>query len=107
MGARQASRHPRSHHGQCSAVKARDSMCGLRGVRVGEASHPGPRLGTRSESAEGATQVWQGTLPTVVDSVDRSTVGQRGRRGQFGRVPEDVLDALEFDLTRWIQTFRC
>ena len=94
---------------QCSAVKSRDSMYGFRGVRVGEASHPGPRLARRDQdlpnTSEGATQGWRGTLPTVVDSVDRSVVGQRGRlrrrrQSPRGSVPEDVLNALEFDLTR-------
>ena len=39
---------------QCSAVKLKESRYGFRGVRVGEASHPGPRLGNRVESRRDA-----------------------------------------------------
>ena len=53
-------------------VQEEEARYGVRASRVGEASHPGPRSDTH-----------------------RSSQHQRSRR-----VPEDVLDALQFDLTQ-------
>ena len=57
----------------------REARCGMRASRVGEASHPGPRSDTHHSS----------------------------QRQRLRRVLEDVLDALQFDLTQRRFRFEC
>ena len=70
----------------------RNSRYGLRGVRVGEASNPGPNCLRHAGSLVGSRVL--STRPTVVDS--ESDVDDE--RLPVGAVPEDVIVALESDL---------
>ena len=70
----------------------RNSCYLLRGVRVGEASNPGPNRLQRAGSLVGSRVL--STRPTVVDS--ESDVDDERLPG--GAVPEDVIVALKSDL---------
>ena len=63
-----------------------------RGVRVGEASNPGPNRLRRAGSSVGSRVL--STRPTVVDSESDAD----DERLPVGAVPEDVILALESDL---------
>ena len=115
-------------HLQCRTWSHEKSggKCGFRGVRVGEASHPGPssrlrpravRVRSRSRSgdlsrearlspdedtfvsvAPATTLPAINTLPSWPDSDSHVDIGNLCVGCSAGRVPLDVLDALEEDL---------
>ena len=93
-------------HGSMSAVRwcrAVNALYGYRGVRVGEASHPGPKNKRRRRVAESSEDSGSGLVPTLLDEQDSAvpyteidmTVGDSL---QGVSVPREVIRALEEDL---------
>ena len=81
-----------------------NSRYGLRGVRVGEASHPGPASRRRRmQRLRGVPWSWDSDDASSSDDIHRPTqVDSDSEDGQPlvrpGRVPPDVMEALEHDL---------
>ena len=60
-------------HGSMSAVRwcrAVNALCGCRGVRVGEACHPGPKNKRRRRVTESSEDSGSGLVPTLWDEQD-------------------------------------
>ena len=84
----------------CRAVNA---LCGYRGVRVGEACHPGPKNKRRRRVAESSEDSGSGLVPTLWDEQDSAVpcteIDKTVRDSLQGvSVPHEVLRALEEDL---------
>ena len=73
------------------AHQARLSRCGLRGIRIGEASHPGPRRPRGSGSSDASRSQRSRFAPLSTDDSDTEELVDNV-------AGDDVLDALELDL---------
>ena len=97
--------HPEAHiHDVASADQRLNSRYGLRGVRVGKASHPGPASKRRrTQRLRGVPWSWDSDCESSSDDIHRPTLVDSVSEDDQPlvrpvRVPPDVVETLEHDL---------